>query len=175
MSWKDSSSDLWYTTCWMADYVTSAVQYRLFPFLSIPDTVSSDIGPAYPPLPILLIFWHCDISPLFSCLHHSYESCSFRSSGGWNIQNVFISEAILRHLVPHGQFVTMWNARRCPWGWPLATALPDTRGEKKKETQRGRGRERGAEGEWTWQRPWNRSVPLSRARGVCSQAVSTSH
>lgn len=61
MSWKDSSSGLRYTTCWMGDYVTSVVQYRLFPFLSVPD--SSDIDPAYLPLLILLIFWHCDIPP----------------------------------------------------------------------------------------------------------------
>lgn len=89
-----------------------------------------------------------------------------------NIQNPFISEAILRHLVPYGQFVTMWNARRYPWGWPPVVALPDTWREKKR---RGKERERGAEGEWTWQRPCNRSIPLSRAKGVCSRAVSTSH
>ncbi len=64
----------------------------------------------------------------------------------WNIQNLFISEAILRHLVPHGQFVTMRNARRCPWGWPLVIALPDTGRKRRKqreaeeEGERSRGR-----------------------------------
>lgn len=79
MSWKDSSFGLQYTTCWMGDYVTSVVQYILFLFLSVPDTVSSDIDPVHLPHLILLIFWHWDTPrhphPFFAILTRSAVSC----------------------------------------------------------------------------------------------------
>ncbi len=142
MSWMDSSSGLSYTTCWMGDYVTAVIQYRLSCFIN--------------PRHNQLWYWHCLPSPsyfaYFLILWHfplSFLSSPFQQDlhfpvleGGWNIQNLFISSAVWRHRVPPGQFVTMWNARRCPWGWPLVIALPDTRREKKRETERNRGRDR---------------------------------
>lgn len=62
--------------------------------------------------------------------------------GEWSIQNLLPSEVILRHLVPHGQFVIMRNARRHPWGWPVVIALPDTQQQKKKDTGRDTQKER---------------------------------
>lgn len=65
--------------------------------------------------------------------HGGVESEAFKS--------LFISEAIRRHLVPHAQFVTEQNARRCPWGWPVAIALADTQGERgERKRERGGGR-----------------------------------
>lgn len=59
-----------------------------------------------------------------SILSRSAVSGPGRFAGGGDSQGVeseafkslFISEAIRRHLVPHAQFVTEQNARRCPWG-----------------------------------------------------------
>lgn len=51
-----------------AEWVTMSLQLfntSFFSFLSLPDTVSSDIDLAYLFLLILLIFWHCDMPPLF--------------------------------------------------------------------------------------------------------------
>lgn len=122
---------------------------------------------------ILLIFWHCVISPLFPVFPILTRSAVFSPRGRLEHSKPLHLGAIHRHLVPPGQFVTMLNARRRPWGWPVVVALADTQWEKKKVTEKEWGR--GAEGEWTWQRSWNISVPLSRAMEVCSLAVSTSH
>lgn len=83
-----------------------------------------------------LTLWHPSSPfPVFPTLTRSAVSGPGGAASG-TFKSLFISEAILRHLVPHGQFVTMQNARRCPWGWPVVIALPDTRREKKKETAR---------------------------------------
>lgn len=146
MSWKDSSSGLRYTTCWMGDYVTSVVQYRLFPFLSVPD--SSDIDPAYLPLLILLIFWHCDIPPPppLSRLPHSDEICSFQS---WGENGTFKTSSSL------WQF---WDAlspmvNLSPCGMPggvlgadqwslLSLTLGDRKRKKPRETEKEREEQR---------------------------------
>lgn len=132
MSWKDSSFGLWYTTCWMGDYVTSVIQYRLFLFYQ--SQTQSALILALPTFHLLFCLFSDIVTFLLSFLSLPFrQDLQFPVLGGvWNIQNLFISEAILRHLVPHGQFVTMWNARRCPWGWPLVIALPDTRKKKKR-------------------------------------------
>lgn len=108
-------------------------------------TVSSDIDPAYLSLLIFFYFltlWHPSSPfPVFPILTRSAVSGPGGAASG-TFKSLFISEAILRHLVPHGQFVTMQNARRCPWGWPVVIALPDTRREKKKETVRDGEKER---------------------------------
>lgn len=108
-------------------------------------TVSSDIDPAYLSLLIFFYFltlWHpSSLFPVFPILTRSAVSGPGGAASG-TFKSLFISEAILRHLVPHGQFVTMQNARRCPWGWPVVIALPDTWREKKKETARDGEKER---------------------------------
>lgn len=172
MPWKSSSSGLWHTTCWMGDYVTSVVQYRLFPFLSIPDTVSSDIGPAYLSLPILLIFWHCDTPPLFPVFAFPTRSAVFDPRGRMQHSKPLHLRGNFEAPCPPWSICHRVECQEVSLGLTTGHCSP-WHSERKRRKQR--GRERGAEGEWTWQRPWNRSVPLSRARGVCSQAVSTSH
>lgn len=61
------------------------------------------------------------------------------------------------------------------WHLEKKRAIVEGKVRQKKGVGEGRRVGGGQEGEWSWQRPWNRSVPVSRARGVCSQAVSTSH
>lgn len=149
---------------------------QAFPFLSIPDTVSSDIGPAYLSLAILLVFWHCDIPPLFPVFAIPTRSAvsgprgSMEHSKPLHLRGNFEAPcppwSICHHVECQEVSLGLTTGHCSPW---------HSEKEKKKEIERDRGGERGAEGEWTWQRPWNRSVPLSRARGVCSQAVSTSH
>lgn len=80
------------------------------------------------PFLFCLFFDMMTLPHTFSCLLVPFQlELQFLVLGEkWDIQILFISKAILRHRVPHGQFVTMWNARRCPWGWPLVIALPDT-------------------------------------------------
>lgn len=133
--------------------------------------------PSFPPfcafcIPCLLPFWVDLQFPVLGGLLGGGDSRVLESEA---FKSLFISEAIRRHLVPHAQFVTEQNARRCPWGWPVAIALPDTqreRGERKRERGGAERAERepAAEGEWTWQRPWNTSVPLSRAGGTAAAA-----
>lgn len=115
-----------------------------FPFLSHPD---SQLW-YWPSLPFtsyffsFLTLWHPSSPfPVFPILTRSAVSGPGGAASG-TFKSLFISEAFLRHLVPHGQFVTMQNARRCPWGWPVVIALPDTRREKKKETARDGEKER---------------------------------
>lgn len=151
----------------------SGVQYRLFPSLSVWDLLTSKIGSAQLFLAVLLIFWHYGIRPFFSVIVIPTKSAVSGPWGRMENSKPLHLRGNFRHLVPHGQFVTMWNARGCPWGWPVVIALPDTQREKKKEVKG--EKESVVERDWTWQRPWNRSVPLSRAKGVCSEVVSTSH
>lgn len=160
-------------TCWIGDYTMSGVQCRLFPSLSVRDLLTSKIGSAQLFLPVLLIFWHYGIRPFFSVIVIPTKSAVSGPWGRMENSKPLHLRGNFRHLVPHGQFVTMWNARGCPWGWPVVIALPDTQREKKKEVKG--EKESVVERDWTWQRPWNRSVPLSRAKGVCSEVVSTSH
>lgn len=155
------------TTCW------TGVQYGFWLFSQF--WTYSPLKLALPNFPFLFCLFSDTITFTLSLLSlRVQQNLQFPVLGGeCNIQNLFIYVAILRHLVPHGQFVTMWNARGCPWGWPVVIPLPDTEREKKKEVKG--GKESGVERDWTWQRPWNRSVPLSRVKGVCSEVVSTSH
>lgn len=161
MSGGDSSSGLRYTTCWMGVCVTSVVQYT---HASHPRTLSSHTDPAYLSFPIFLHFWHCDIPLLFPVFPILTRSAVFGPGGGeWSIQNLFISEAIWRHLVPHGQFVTVLNARRCPWGWPVAIALLDTRWEE------------GGRGRINLTKAVKQIRPTQQSQGRTELAVSTSH
>lgn len=167
-----------YTTCWMGDCVTFLVQYGLFPFLSHPD---SQLW-YWPSLPFTSYFFLFSdtLTPLLplSCLSHSYQICSFRSWGGseWNIQKPL-------HLWSNSETpCPPWSI--CHHAECQEVSLGLTSGhssawhserEKERNSERRRKRKSGAEGEWTWQRPWNTSVPLSRARGLRGPAVSTSH
>lgn len=145
MSWKDSSFGIWYTTCWMGDSVTSVVQYRLFPFLPIPDSLSSDIGLAYLPLPILLIFRHCDIPLLFPVPAIPTRSAVSGPEGG---NGAFKTSSSLRQF--WGTLSPMVNLSPCgmPGGvlgadhWSL---LSLTLGERKRRKQREMQRERERE------------------------------
>lgn len=160
----------------MCDYVTLAVQYRLFSFLSIPDLLSSDTSPASLSLPILLIFWHCDFLLLFPVFTIPITSAVSGPKGimehskplhlRGNFEAPCPPWSICHHVECQKVSLGLTTGHCSPW-----------HSEREKEGNRERQREgeRGAEREWTWQRPWNRSVPLSRAKGVCSQAVSTSH
>lgn len=134
-----------------------------------------------PTFHFLFFFLFSDtLTPLLplSCLSHSDQICSFRSWGGgeWNIQKPLHlwsnSEtpcppwSICHHA--ECQEVSLGLSSGHSSAWHLER-------EKERNSERRRKRKSGAEGEWTWQRPWNTSVPLSRARGLRGPAVSTSH
>lgn len=154
---RASSSGLRYTTRW---WVCVSLSCSIQAFPSPHHTLSSHIDPVYLSSPIFLHFWHEDIPllfPVFPILTRSAVS----GPGGAN--GAFRTSSSLRQFGDTLSPMVNLSLRWMPGGvlgadqWPL---LSLTLGEK------GEGKEVGGEQrEWTWQRPWNKSVPLSRARG----------
>lgn len=169
ISWEDPSFGLWHTTCWIGDcHIRSSILAVHFLKLF---TVSNTY--------------------FFLSAFDVFLRVSMAHSSVFTVQTIiliFSFRSRRKHLKPlclQGSFVTLLcpprsichhvHAKRYPWGWPLVIALPDTLGKRGQQRKAKWDRAREQKREITWQRPWNRSVPLSRARGVCSQVVSTSH
>lgn len=132
--------------------------------------------PCLPFFPIFLPFltlWHSPYCSVFPTLTRSAVSGPLWVGGwegGWGMQ--------------HSKPLHLWGNLETPCPpWSIChhaecqeVSLGLTSGHcspwhlvsEKKRVERGRQRKRErsrAEGVWTWQRPWNKSVPLSRARG----------